>query len=385
MLRFSNAQQRKIGRVARYVNNVVAHAKQRDRAERGEKDDQGAPIEAPKEEPTLEPDKDDQRRCPTCGLLLPEGSNVCPACMSKTKAVGRMLQYLRPHAREVRPDLDHDGAWAWASASCRCISPGRSPIRSSTRSSIRGVDARLQLLGWLVLILLIVQFLGQALGIWRGRMAVTLGQRCRTSCATTSSRTCSASRSSTSTSARAGALIARVTRDTQALEAVLVESIQLFFSNVFLFVGIGIVLFWMNWRLTLLVFIPAPIVLLLSKFSWDRMMNVWRRAWHLHSRLTATVSDSLAGVRVVRAFAKEDRVIDRFAEHSRELYARRRRRRAHVGDVLPGAVLHHEHRQPDRLVRRRLSGHPAVRRSAPGCCPIGRRSRSACSSRFSAT
>jgi ATP-binding cassette subfamily B protein len=319
VVRFSNAQQRKIGRVARYVNNVVAYAKQRERAERGEKDDHGAPIELPKEEPKLEPDKDDQRRCPTCGLLLPEGSNVCPACMSKTKAVGRMLQYLRPHAREV--------VLIWI---MMIVGLGFSlvpvyltrPLTDQVLNPVvdRGVDARLELLGWLVLVLLIVQFLGQALGIWRGRMAVTLGQRLshelrhdvfahlqRLSLKYFDKR-------------QGGALIARVTRDTQALEAVLVESIQLFFSNIFLFVGIGLVLFWMNWRLTLLVFIPAPIVLLLSKYSWDRMMNVWRRAWHLHSRLTATVSDSLAGVRVVRAFAKEDRVIDRFADHSTELY-----------------------------------------------------------------
>jgi ATP-binding cassette subfamily B protein len=117
-----------------------------------------------------------------------------------------------------------------------------------------------------------------------------------------------------------GALISRVTGDTQSLQGVLVESIQNFFSNIFLFVGIGVVLLWMNWKLTLLVFIPAPIVLLLSKFFWDRMMNVWRRTWHLHSHLTATVSDSLAGVRVVRAFAKEDREIERFDQHSTELY-----------------------------------------------------------------
>src|SRR5262249_10271633 len=57
-----------------------------------------------------------------------------------------------------------------------------------------------------------------------------------------------------------------------------------------------------------------------SKFFWDRMMNVWRRAWHLHSSLTATVSDSLAGVRVVRAFAKEDREVERFGQHSLELH-----------------------------------------------------------------
>jgi ATP-binding cassette subfamily B protein len=319
VLRYSNAQQRKIGRVARYVTDRARYEKQRDRAARGEKDDKGAPVEMPADEPRLEADKDDQRRCPTCGLLLPEGSNVCPACMSKTKAVGRMLTYLRPHSREV--------VLIWI---MMVVGLGFSlvpvyltrPLTDQVLNPIvdRGVDARLQLLGWLVLILLTVQFLGQALGIWRGRMAVTLGQRLSHELRNDVFAHLQRLSLKYFDKRQGGALIARVTRDTQALEAVLVESIQLFFSNLFLFVGIGVVLFWMNWRLTLLVFIPAPIVLLLSKFSWDRMMNVWRRAWHLQSRLTATVSDSLAGVRVVRAFAKEDRVIDRFADHSAELY-----------------------------------------------------------------
>src|SRR5439155_18468285 len=157
-----------------------------------------------------------------------------------------------------------------------------------------------------------VQFFGQALGVWRGRMAVRPGQQLSHELRNDVFRHLQSLSLKYFDKRPAGTLIARVTRDTQSLEVVLVESIQNFFSNILLFVGIGIVLLWMNWKLTLLVFIPAPVVLLLSKFSWDRMMNVWRRAWHLHSRLTATVSDSLAGVRVVRAFAKEDREIERF-------------------------------------------------------------------------
>jgi ATP-binding cassette subfamily B protein len=319
VLRFSNAQQRKLGRVARYVSDSARYAKQAERARRGEKDEKGVPIEAPADVPALEPDKDDQRRCPTCGLLLPEGSNVCPACMSKTKAVGRMLAYLRPHAREV--------VLIWI---MMVLGLGFSlvpvyltrPLTDDVLNPVvdRGLDARLQLLGWLVLILLVVQLLGQLLGIWRGRMAVTLGQQLSHELRNDVFSHLQRLSLKYFDKRQGGALIARVTRDTQALEAVLVESIQLFFSNIFLFIGIGIVLLSMNWQLTLLVFIPAPIVVLLSKFSWDRMMNVWRRAWHLHSRLTATVSDSLSGVRVVRAFAKEDRVIARFGDHSRELY-----------------------------------------------------------------
>src|SRR5205823_4851405 len=173
----------------------------------------------------------------------------------------------------------------------------------------RPLEERLRLLGWLVLTLGGVQFLGQAIAVWRGRMAARLGQKLSHELRSDVFRHLQSLSLKFFDKRPPGTLISRVTRDTEALEGVLVESIQIFFSNIFLFIGIGIVLFCMNWKLALLVFIPAPIVLFLSKFFWGRMMNVWRRTWHLQSRLTATVSDSLSGVRVVRAFAKEDREI----------------------------------------------------------------------------
>ncbi|HKQ74094.1 MAG TPA: ABC transporter ATP-binding protein [Blastocatellia bacterium] len=320
VLRYSNAQQRKFGRIAKYINDVKRYRLTLEKAERGETDDGGKPIEAPREHPRLEPDKEDQRRCPTCKLLLPEGSKVCPSCMSKGKAIRRMLAYLKPQKRQILM------IWVMMMVGlCFSLVPSylTQPLTDRVLNPVKAplsIDERLSVLGWLVIILLGTQFLGQALGVWRGRMAVRLSQRLSHDLRNDIFRHLQSLSLKYFDKRQSGALISRVTRDTQSLEAVLVESIQIFFSNILLFVGIGIVLFWMNWKLTLLIFIPAPIVLLLSKYFWDRMMNVWRRAWHMHSRLTATVSDSLAGVRVVRAFAKEDREVERFDRHSLELH-----------------------------------------------------------------
>ena len=320
VLRYSNAHQGKFGRIARYINDVKRYTTDLEKARRGENDAGQRPIEPPKEPPRLEPDKEDQKRCPTCKLLLPDGSNVCPACMSKGKAIRRMLAYLKPHKREVLI------IWAMmlVGLGFSLVPPYLTqPLTDHVLNPVndpRPIDERLRLLGWLVMTLLGVQFFGQALGVWRGRMAVRLGQQLSHALRNDVFRHLQSLSLRYFDKRQAGALISRVTNDTQALEAVLVESIQIFFSNILLFIGIGGVLLWINWKLTLLIFIPAPIVVLLSKFFWDRMMNVWRRVWHLHSRLTATVSDSLSGVRVVRAFAKEDREVERFGGHSRELY-----------------------------------------------------------------
>ncbi len=319
VLRYSNAQQRKFGRVAKYINDLNRYKKVLEQARRGDKDAAGKPVEAPSEHPRLEPDKEDQKRCPACRLLLPEGSKVCPACMSKGKAIRRILAYLKPHQGQV--------VLIWAmmlvGVGLSLVPPYLTkPLTDVVLKPIGNplpVGERYSMLGWLVLAWMSVQFIGQALGVWRGRMAVRLGQQLSHELREDVFRHLQSLSLKYFDKRQTGALIGRVTRDTQSLEDVLVESIQMFFSNILLFFGIGAVLLWMNWKLTLLVFIPAPFVMVLTKVFWPRIMNGWRRAWHLHSRLTATVSDSLAGVRVVRAFAKEDREVQRFDKHSTEL------------------------------------------------------------------
>src|SRR5262245_56756590 len=62
VLRYSNAQQRKFGRIAKYINDVKRYEQALEKSQRGEKDVDGKPIEAPKEHPLLEPDKEDQKR-----------------------------------------------------------------------------------------------------------------------------------------------------------------------------------------------------------------------------------------------------------------------------------------------------------------------------------
>ena len=318
ILRYSNAQQRKFSRIVKYLNDVKHYREALEKVQRGEKKADGEPVTAPEKLPQLESDKEDRRRCPTCDLVLREGSKVCPACMSKGKAIRRMLTYLQPHRPQIVMiwvmmlaglGLSLIPAYLTQPLTDKVLNPVKDPLP---------IQERLSLLGWLVVLLAGVQLVGQALGVCRGRMSVVLGQQLSHELRNNVFRHLQSLSLKYFDKRQSGALISRVTNDTVALERVLVDSIQDLFSNILLFFGIGIVLLWMNWRLTLLVFIPAPIVFLLSKFFWDRMMNVWRRCWHLHSRLTATVSDSLAGVRVVRAFAKEDREVDRFDRHSQE-------------------------------------------------------------------
>ncbi|MBL9137913.1 MAG: ABC transporter ATP-binding protein [Verrucomicrobiales bacterium] len=316
IVRYSNARHRRFGRIAAYLAELEDFRKTSPRSAPADNDTASVASAPPKEPPRFYFDREEVERCPTCDLLLPEGSKACPACMSKGKAIRRMLAYLRPHRREVMVVWVMMVVGLVLSLIPPYLTKPLTDIVLNPVGDALPLDRRYRVLAGLMTLWTLVLFLGQAVGVWRGRIAIRLGQSLSHELRSDVFRHLQELSLKYFDKRQTGALIARVTRDTQSLESVLVESIQMFFSNILLFIGIGAVLLWMNWRLTLLVFIPAPFVLILTRIFWKRILNVWRRAWHLHSRFTANVADSLSGIRVVRAFAKEDRVVDRFDRHS---------------------------------------------------------------------
>src|SRR5438128_2198666 len=67
LVRYTNARQQRFSRVTKYLEDV---AKYHETLAKGEE---------AKEEPKLAEDTEELKRCPTCRLLLPQGSKRCPA------------------------------------------------------------------------------------------------------------------------------------------------------------------------------------------------------------------------------------------------------------------------------------------------------------------
>ncbi|MCW3094398.1 MAG: Lipid export ATP-binding/permease protein MsbA, partial [Chthonomonadaceae bacterium] len=45
--------------------------------------------------------KQERTRCAKCNRLLPEKDGICPACVNRTKTMGRIAQYLRPYRKQA--------------------------------------------------------------------------------------------------------------------------------------------------------------------------------------------------------------------------------------------------------------------------------------------
>ena len=80
-------------------------------------------------------------------------------------------------------------------------------------------------------------------------------------------------------------------------------------------------LVWLNPKLAMFTLIPVPFVFLGSWFFWKKVYPRYYRLWDASSKQMTALSGMLSGIRVVKAFAKEERENKRFqsaAEHLRD-------------------------------------------------------------------
>jgi len=112
---------------------------------------------------------------------------------------------------------------------------------------------------------------------------------------------------------RTGDLMSRVATDTERLNSFLSVSLVEFVSNVLLALFTVAVLFWINPTVALLTVIPFPLVILVIAAVRDRMRRGFSRVSVVSADMQSVLADTIPGIRVVKAFAQEDREIERFA------------------------------------------------------------------------
>src|SRR3954469_6811794 len=90
--------------------------------------------------------------------------------------------------------------------------------------------------------------------------------------------------------------------------------------------GIGIpLMFWMDWRLALVAVALLPVIVGGSVFFFGRVRGSFKRMDDAEGAMTATLQENLTGIRVVRAFARQDFECRRFGEKNaahRDLWGR---------------------------------------------------------------
>jgi ATP-binding cassette subfamily B protein len=111
---------------------------------------------------------------------------------------------------------------------------------------------------------------------------------------------------------RTGDLMARATNDLAAVRQLAGPLIMYSLQTVFVVLLILPIMFALNWKLTLLLFVTMPLVSLTVKFFGQQVHTRFQQIQDFFAQITARAQENITGVRVVRAYAQEHAEIKAF-------------------------------------------------------------------------
>lgn len=118
------------------------------------------------------------------------------------------------------------------------------------------------------------------------------------------------------TEERKGDLISRIINDVQILKDSMIAVINSLFRDPPTIIGYSIVLFIFNWKLTLIIFLLAPLTgFILTKIG-NSLKRTSIKSQERISEITSILDETLGAIRIVKAFNMENYEKDRFKKYN---------------------------------------------------------------------
>lgn len=257
-------------------------------------------------------DNDAVELCPKCGMPLPPGSTRCPNCSKKGQSLIRLMQFAGPYKKLII-------FAAVAAIACEMMYITLPYLQRIVIDDF--ITPKLQ--DWPRFWLLTGLSALVVLGLW---LCDFLSGRLSVRAATGVSRDLRGavfskiqSLSMRSLSKRtAGELINRVTGDTRKLESFIVDYGKDALVSICSTIIVAVLMFIVNWRLSLLVILPIPFVFWMTTKLMKSIHRRYNRSWPKWDESNAILHDVLSGVNVIKTFGTEDRETKRYADSSLE-------------------------------------------------------------------
>jgi len=117
---------------------------------------------------------------------------------------------------------------------------------------------------------------------------------------------------------RTGDLISRVTSDIESIQSFITTALLGALINVITLVGMVAVMFYLNWRFTLIALAIAPVLFVVVYTYTRKIKKASREVRKQEGEIVSVVEEVLWSIRVVKAFAREDYELRRLEDESLE-------------------------------------------------------------------
>lgn len=254
--------------------------------------------------------------CSQCGGYLVKGTRLCPKCMNKGAAFKKLWNVSKSHWRILATALfvlllmsvvTLTGPYFQKILVNSALKPpdGESPNTQIFLIAVAGIAFGL--------------VAGELLGVLRGRIMARVSSRIAADLRMLVFEKVQSLSLGFLTSQRAGDIMNRINSDTDRIRNLIQEVFTMAIYQVIMLASVSFLLFYTDWTLALIIILPAPLVVYIQYFVWRAVLRkLFRKQWRVHDKANSFLHDVLSGIRVVKAFGKEEREIKRFRAYHRE-------------------------------------------------------------------
>lgn len=248
--------------------------------------------------------------CPKCGRTLLRAGADCIHCQSKKKMAGKLYIYLKPQLKILALCL----FLSFFTTAAVLLPPYLTKLLVDEVLPNR--DSRMLILISLILLFSYIMFL--VIGVVRNYLLRVSGDKIvahiRKDVYEKAQYLPMKFYDKTST----GSVINRIAGDTATLQAFMLRITQEAIAEFVLMFGIIILMFVMNWKLTLLALVPVPIIVLGARIFSRKIFPFYRRIWRRWAAVSSVLTDTIPCIKVVKSFAGEKRTVGKFEKYNNE-------------------------------------------------------------------
>ena len=132
-----------------------------------------------------------------------------------------------------------------------------------------------------------------------------------------------------------GWLMARLTSDTSSLSRIIGWALLDIAWGAVVIVAVTAAMFWLNWRVALVVLLILPPLVIVSRFFQVRILKTSRALRKANSQTTAAFNEGIVGVRTTKSMVRESRNLEEFAHLADAMYGHAFRNQLYEAMFLP--------------------------------------------------
>ncbi len=254
-------------------------------------------------------------RCEKCGKPFARGSSVCRHCIDKKRLFARLLPYMKPHI----PKLLLAALCLVGISAVAIVLPVVNKTLINEYIAASPIPEDKSGFVWLVIAMAALGLISAATECVRRIIIAGVARDILLKLREDVYKKIQELSLSGLNKLSAGELIQRVTGDTNELREFITWLVPNLIQQALTLSAVAVMLFMLNWKLTIIIIVPVPLLVLLFRVLQAFTRKLYHRQWQVESDAGTLMHDVFSGMRVVKTYGTEKREEQRFDEAAKKV------------------------------------------------------------------